>query len=159
MMNVAPIEAKLMAIYIGLIPVMDNNNTHNITIITNSIKDTKKIIESKVNPFQSLVILLATKIKMFFCKDRRNKIQFWFCPNKAEWPKHKLVDSQVKAAVDNPILPSKNSLLFSKKKECNNILREWQELFPASKKRGQLFLDFKDKKQSIIKPTYAKEGS
>jgi len=32
-------------------------------------------------------------------------------------------------------------------------------LFPASKKRGQLFLDFKDKKQSIIKPTYAKEGS
>jgi len=61
--------------------------------------------------------------------------------------------------VDNPILPSKNSLLFSKKKKCNNILREWQELFPASKKRGQLFLDFKDKKQSIIKPTYAKEGS
>ena len=43
MMNVAPIEAKLMAIYIGLIPVMDNNNIHNITIITNSIEDTKKL--------------------------------------------------------------------------------------------------------------------
>ena len=41
--NITPIEAKLMAICIGLIPVMDNNNIHNITIITNSIEDTKKL--------------------------------------------------------------------------------------------------------------------
>jgi len=72
--NVTPIKAKLMAIHLGFISIMDNNDIHNIIIITDSIKAAKNIIESKVNPFQSLIIPLATKIKTFFCKDRKNKI-------------------------------------------------------------------------------------
>ena len=41
------------------------------------------------------------------------------------------------------MLPSKNSHLFSKKKECNDILKEWQTSFPTSQKKDQIFLDFK----------------
>jgi len=47
--------------------------------------------------------------------------------------------------------------LFSKKKKCDNILLEWQESFAKSKKKDQCFLNFKDEKQQVIKPTYAKE--
>jgi len=60
---------------------------------------------------------------------------------------------------DWPILLSKNSYLFSKKKECNDTLKEWQISFLTSKKKGQMFLDFENKKQHIIKPTYAKGSS
>ena len=57
------------------------------------------------------------------------------------------------------MLPSKNSHLFSKKKKCNDILKEWQTSFSTSQKKGQIFLDFKDKKQHVIIPTYAKGSS
>jgi len=72
---------------------------------------------------------------------------------------HRLINNQVKAADDTPILPSKNSFPFSKKKKCDNILREWQVLFTSSQKKEQLFLDFENEKQCTIKPTYAKGGS
>jgi len=44
-------------------------------------------------------------------------------------------------------------------KKYDNILREWQVSFAFSQKKEQLFLDFEDKKQHIIKPIYAKGGS
>jgi len=49
--------------------------------------------------------------------------------------------------------------LFSRKKECNNILHEWQESFTDNPKKGQYFLSFENEKQQVIKPTYAKGGS
>ena len=39
-----------MAIHIGLIPAMKDNNIHDITVITNSISATSKVLEFKVNP-------------------------------------------------------------------------------------------------------------
>jgi len=65
-----------MAIYTGLIPTMKINNIHNITVITNSIATAKKILESKVNPLQNMIILLAFAIETFLSKDSRNKIYF-----------------------------------------------------------------------------------
>jgi len=73
--------------------------------------------------------------------------------------RHKLVDDQVKATASTPTLPSKNSFLFSRKKECDNILKEWQVSFSSSQKKGQLFLDFEDEKEQVLKPTYVKGGS
>ena len=55
--NVTSIEAKLMAIHIGFIPAMEINNIHNITVITNSIAAASKVLKSKVNSLQNLVIL------------------------------------------------------------------------------------------------------
>jgi len=123
--NVTSIEAKLMAICLGLIPAIEEENVHNIIIITNSITAAKKAFESKTDPLQNMFILVTLAIDSFFRKDGRNKIQFWFCPSKAKWPKHKLVDDQVKADNCTPVFPSKELHLFNKKKECNNILFEW----------------------------------
>jgi len=77
-----------MAICIGLIPAMEIDNIHDITIITDSITAVRKILESKVNPLQNMVIPLASVIKTFLSKDSRNKIHFWYYFSKAEWPRH-----------------------------------------------------------------------
>ena len=122
--NVIPLKAELMAIYTGLIPTMEIDNIYDITIITDSIVAARKILESKVNSLQNMFIPLASAIKTFLSKDGRNKIHFWYCPSKAKWPRHKLIDDQVKASTRIPVFPSKESYLFSKKKKCNNILYE-----------------------------------
>jgi len=92
LINVTSIEAKLMAICLGLIPTMEEENIHNIIVITNSTAAAKKVFESKTDPLQNMFIPVTLAIDSFFRKDGRNKIQFWFCPSKAKWPKHKLVD-------------------------------------------------------------------
>jgi len=148
-----------MAICLGLISVIEEENVHNIIIITNSIAAAKKVFESKTDPLQNMFILVTSAIDSFFRKDGRNKIQFWFCPSKAKWPKHKLVDDQVKANNCTPIFSSKESHLFNKKKECDNILSKWQDSFMSNPKKGQCFLDFEDKNQKVIKPTYIKGSS
>jgi len=147
-----------MAIHTGLIPAMEINNIHDITVITDSIAAEKKILESKVNSLQNMSILLASVVKTFLSKNGRNKIHFWYCPSRAKWPKHKLIDNQVKASLCAPIFPSKESHLFNKKKECDNTLYEWQMSFANSLKKGHYFLNFEDKKERVIKPTYAKGG-
>ena len=86
-------------------------------------------------------------------------IYFWYCSSKAEWPRHKCVDNQVKASTCIPTFPSKESYLFSKKKECNNTLCKWQMSFANSFKKGYYFLNFEDEKKRVIKPTYTKGGS
>jgi len=69
-----------------------------------------------------MVILLTAKISVFLSKNTRNKIYFWYCLSKAKWPRYKLVDNQVKKSSNVPELPNKNSFLFRKKKECDDIL-------------------------------------
>ena len=86
--NVIPIEAKLMAIYLGLSYSLSNNNNCNIIVITDSLTATRKIVKSHVSPFQAVVAPLAIQIKEFLCKDSHSSIQFWHCPNKAKWPRH-----------------------------------------------------------------------
>ena len=157
-MNVTPIEAELMAIRIGLTSAVANNDTRSITVITDSLSAAQKILDSHVHPYQSAIVPIASKIKSYLNKDCRNSIHFWYCPSKAKWPKQALVDEQVKEANDTPTLPSKNSYSFSKKKECADLLNEWQTSFQTNRNRGQLFLDFEDNKGRVIKPSYAKGG-
>jgi len=61
----------------------------------------------------------------------------------------------------NASLPflAKNRTCLAGKKECDNILHEWQESFVDNPKKGQCFLSFEDEKQQVIKPMYAKGGS
>jgi len=159
LLNVTSIEVELMAICTGLTPAMEIDSVHDITVITNSIAAAKKILESKVNPLQNMFIPLASAIKTFLSKDGRNKIHFWYYPSKAEWPRHKLIDDQVKASSCAPTFPSKESHLFSRKKEYDDILCKWQIYFAKSLKKGHYFLNFEDEKERVIKPTYAKGGS
>ena len=90
--KVISLKVELMVICTGLIPAIEINNIHNITVITDSITSARKILESKVDPLQNMFILLAFVIKSFLSKDSRNKIHFWYCPSKAKWLRHKLID-------------------------------------------------------------------
>jgi len=54
-----------MAIRTGLIPAMEIDNIHDITVITDSIAAARKILESKVDPLQNMFILLASIVKTF----------------------------------------------------------------------------------------------
>jgi len=158
-MNITLLETELMSIGLGLTPTLVNNSVYNITVITDSMGAAKKLLESRPNPHQRAILPIINLIKSFLSKNNRNAIHFWQCPKKAEWPRHKLVDDQVKTLNDTSILSSKNSHLFSQKKEVDDILKEWQTTFATSQKKGQLFLDFEDEKQRVITPTYTKGGS
>jgi len=157
--NVTSLEAELMAIRIGLISAFENAEAHQILVITDALEAGKKIISSGDQYLQKSIISIAEKIQKFLSKDSRNSIHFWHCPNKLEWPRHTLVDKETKSSHTTPILPEKNLFLFSKKKECDLILESWQQSFKDSKKKGQLFLEFKDDNEKVLKPTYSKGGS
>jgi len=60
--NVTSLEAKLMAICTGLIPAMEIDDIHNITIITDSITVAKKILEFKVDLLQNMFLPLVSAI-------------------------------------------------------------------------------------------------
>jgi len=87
-----------MAMCIGLISTIKDNDIYNIIVITDSISAVSKVLESHVNPFQNYVILLTSRIKTYLKKDKRNIIHFWQCPSKAKWSRQKLVNDQVKVA-------------------------------------------------------------
>ena len=72
--NVTSIEAELMAIHLGLIPTMEEENVHNIIVITDSIAAAKKVFESKTDPLQNMFIPVTLAINSLFKKDGRNKI-------------------------------------------------------------------------------------
>jgi len=120
----------------GLIPAIERDNIYDIIVITDSISAAKKILKSKVDPLQNIFIPITSVIKVYLKKDSRNKIHFWYCPSKAKWPRHQLVDSQVKASKCPPVFSSKDLHLFSRKKECDSILYKWQESFANSIKKG-----------------------
>jgi len=157
--NITSTEAKLMAIRIGLMHALENPKAQQVLVITDSTEAGKKIISYGDQHLQKSIIPIAEKIKDFLSKDKRNSIHFWHCPNKLEWPRHILVDKEAKSAHSPSILPDRNSFLFSKKKECDLSLELWQKSFKDSKKKGQLFLDFEDDNERVIKPMYAKGGS
>jgi len=157
--NITSIEAELMAIQIGLTSAFENTEAHQILVITDTLEAGKKIISSGNQYLQKSIIPIAQKIQSFLSKDGCNSIYFWHCPNKLKWPRHILVDKETKTAHTPPTLPEKNLFLFSKKKECDLILESWQQSFKDSKKKGQLFLEFEDNNEKVLKPIYSKGGS
>ena len=156
--NITSLEAELMAIRIGLTRALEESEAQQVLVITDSLEAEKKIISAGDQHLQKSIIPIAEKIKEFLSKDRHNSIHFWYCPNKLEWPRHILVDKEAKSSHPPPTLLDKNLFLLSKKKECDLTLELWQKSFKDSKKKGQLFLDFEDDNERVIKLTYAKGG-
>ena len=157
--NITPLEAELMVIQIGVVSVLESAESHKIIVITDTLEAGKKITSSDDQYLQKSIIPIAENIHHFLGKDGHNSIHFWYCPNKLKWPRHALVNEEAKSSHGLLNLPEKNSLLFSKKKECDLLLESWQKSFKESRKKGQLFLDFEDDNEKVIKPTYAKGGS
>ena len=59
----------------------------------------------------------------------------------------------------NSILPSKSLWKFSKKEECDYIVKKWQMYFQAFKYKRNHFLDLNNDNNQSIHPTYSKGGA
>ena len=86
-MNITSVKAKLMAICISFTFTLDNNDICCITVVTDFLITTKKILESHTHPHQCIIILITSKIESFLNKDKYNFIHFWYCPSRVKWPK------------------------------------------------------------------------
>ena len=72
---------------------------------------------------------------------------------------HKLADKDSKRIPKRPLLPRKNSWVFSRRDECDSIQKTRQMFFQVSGKRGNHFLDLTDNNNHILTPSYAKGGT
>jgi len=128
-MNMLSTEAEIMAIHMGLDFTLSMENTGHITLITDSIHAAKRIFDMSSHPYQSLVTPLATKIHHFFAKSPNHVIEIWHCPSNLKWKPHKDIDNVVKASQIAPTFSSKESWDFSKKSECDDLLKYWKYHF------------------------------
>ena len=95
--------------------------TH-IIVITNVISTTKYIFNMFIHLYQLHSIAIFKDLRCFFNKNSNNSILFWDCLSNNKWPPHLLVNKELKCLKMNPVLPSKSSWKFSRKKECDSII-------------------------------------
>ena len=69
------------------------------------------------------------------------------------------VDKEIKQLKINPIFLCKSSWDFSKKEECDTILKNWQITFQASDYKGKNFLNLNNNDNLPTRPTYSKDGA
>ena len=118
----------------------------------------RRIFDSITHPCQIQLIAIALDLRAFFNKHTQNSIDFWDCPSNAKWSHHMSVDKDTKKFNLTPILSCKELWDFSKKEECNNIIRNWQMTFQTSDFEGNHFLKLLDNDDHTIAPTYTKGG-
>jgi len=68
------------------------------------------------------------------------------------------VDKETKKFDLIPLYPSKTSWDFSKKKECDDIIKEWHNELKTSSLKGNFFLNVLNNDLSDIEPSYMKGG-
>jgi len=62
--------------------------------------------------------------------------------------------------INSPLIfVCKSSWEFSKKEECNSLLKNWQMTFQALDYKGKNFLDLNDDDNLPTRPTYSKGGA
>jgi len=143
---------------VSIKPVL-SHETSRIIIVTDSIHAAKKIFDPSSHMLQKQAALILKDLREFFNRHHENIIEFWECPSKSNWKLHKVVDSEMKSFNFAPLLPNKNSWDFSKKLECDNIIKKWKMTFQASDLKGRNFLDLVDGDNNILEPTYSKDGT
>jgi len=62
-------------------------------------------------------------LREFFNKDPNNSIIFWDCPSDNKGHSHHLVDKESKSHKIKPLLPRKISWVYSRKDECDFIIK------------------------------------
>ena len=151
-------EAELFAIRYRINQAVQIPRASYIIVITDSIHLAKCIFDSLTHSYQIQSIAIAQDLRVFFNKNTQNSINFWECPSNAKWSHHMSVDKESKKFNLTPILLCKTSWDYSKKEECNNIIRNWQMTFQASDLKGNNFLELLDNNYLPITPTYKKGG-
>jgi len=87
-----------------------------------------------------------------------NSIKFWNCPSNSKWHHYVFIDKETKKFNLTYIFSYKSSLDFSKKEECDDIIKNWQITFQALDSKENHFLDLLDDNYLLIKLTYMKNS-
>ena len=96
---------------------------------------------------------------IFFSQNQENTIEFWECLSCSNWCLHDAVDKNTKSFGPVLLLLCKWLWDFSKKSECNDIIKTWKIIFQASDSKEKHFLDLVDSNDNLIKPSYIRRGS
>ena len=111
------------------------------------------------HPYQLHSIIISYDLRKFFNENSNNSITFWDCLSDDKWPPHLLVDKESKFHKISPILPRKTLWDFSRKEECNSIVKKRQMYFQVSDHKGKNFLNLNSDNNYPIYPSYSKGGT
>ena len=95
---------------------------------------------------------------MFFSKHEDNTIVFWDCSND-EWILYKVIDKKTKCFNLILLYPSKKSWDLNKKRECDDLIKEWHTTFKSSDLKGRNFFHLLNNNLLEIEPSYTKKDS
>ena len=110
------------------------------------------------HPYQIHPTAISQELRDFFKRDSYNHINLSDCPSKQKWPPHSSVDKDTRRFEFSPILPSKSSWDFCKKREWDSISMMWKMTFQASDLKGKKFLEFLDDDSKPLEPSTIKGG-
>jgi len=105
----------------------------------------QRIFDSTIYPYQTQAIAISKDLQRFFKEHLNNSVEFWDCPSNKDWHLHAQADKETKKFDLILLYPSKMSWDFSKKKECDNIIKEWHNEFKTSSLKGNFFLNLLNK--------------
>jgi len=151
-------EAELFTMRYSIDQVCHKDNISKIIVITDSMHSAKCIFDSSAYPLQSHLAAILSELRLFFNKSQNNSIEFWKCPSRLKWRFHKDVDKDTKSFKPTPSLPCKILWDYCRKKDSNDIIKQWKMCFQALDSEGNNFLDLVDNDFNTIKPSYIKEG-
>jgi len=127
-----------------------------IIVATDADHSARWIFDLLSHPYQLQSIAISQDLRAFFNKNSHNSINFWYCSSNTKWTQHSTVNKETKQFNYILNLPYKSSWDFSRKKECDSIIWNWQIIFQASDFKGNYFLNLLDNDYLSIKHTYIK---
>ena len=131
-MNISLMEAEIFAIKYSIGQVSQIQDITCIVVITDTIHVAKCILNTSIHSHKLYTIIISSDLGNFFNRNVNNSISFWDCSSNDKQPPYLLVNKESKHHKINLILSSKSSQKFSKKEECNSIVKKWQMYFQAS---------------------------
>ena len=151
-------EAELFAIRCGINQACRKDNISKIVVITDSMHSAKHIFDSSAHPLQSHLAAILSVLRLFFNKSQNNSIEFWKCPSHLKWRFHKDIDKDTKSFKPTPSLLCKILWDYCRKKDSDDIIKQWKMCFQALDSEGNNFLDLVDNDFNTIEPSYIKGG-
>ena len=158
-MNISSTEAKLFTIRCDISQATQLQDVMQIAVVTDTIPVAKRIFDLFHYPYQLHSIIISYDLRKFFNKNFNNSITSWDCLSDDKWLSHLLVDKESEFYKISPILHSKTLWDFSRKEECNSIVKKKQMYFQASDHKGKNFLNLNNDNSYSICPSYSKGGA
>jgi len=122
-------RAKLFAIRCRINQAVQISDISHIMVITDTIHLVRYIFDLTTHPYPIQLIAIVQDLRVFFNKHANILIDFWNCSNNTKCSYYISVDKNTKKFNLTPILLYKELWDFSKKEECDNIIRNWQIIF------------------------------